>query len=149
MKSYVTPIALTLLSATRFALGAEVPTACANLSTTAVAPDSLSQRIAAAQGARLTLVGGENTPASRQCESVVMAGFERLGKIKTQAAAQAVVKLVLDKKLNLDSADRPAIASYIIEGGLGPLISPLLWPHRDQSLLAREIVSCVGQKTCM
>jgi hypothetical protein len=78
-----------------------------------------------------------------------MSGFERLGKIKTQAAAEAVAKLVLDKRLELDSADRLAIASHIVEGGLGPLVSPLLRAHRDDSLLAKEIVSCVGNKTCM
>jgi hypothetical protein len=149
MKPYAIPIALTLLSAARLTSGAEIPSACANLSVAEQTPESLSARIAAARSARLALPGDDNARESKQCESVVMKGFERLGKIKTPAAAEAVAKLVLDKKLALDSADRPAIASYIIEGGLGPLVSPLLRSHTDESLLARDIVSCVGQKTCM
>ena len=154
MKPNVAPMILALLSTGQGAAGAAeqdvaFPAACASLTSIEITPDQLATRVAGAQSARLALPRDANAPASRQCESVVLRSFERLGKIKTQAAAEAVTTLVLNRRLQLDSADRSAIASHIIEGGLGPLVGPLLYPHRDESILAREIVSCIGQKTCM
>jgi hypothetical protein len=126
-------------------------TACVSLETTETGVDQLSAHISAAQIAYITLrsEGDATSSKLRQCESVVLVGLKRLGQFKTQAAAESVVKLVLDSEMHWEFSDRSAIATHIATGPIGPQVARLLYPHRGQSLLAQEIVSCEGAKTCM
>jgi hypothetical protein len=129
-----------------------VPTAaCDRLSASETSVSQLASRISGAQIAYLTLrsEGDGKSTTVRQCEAVVLDGFERLGKFNTQAAAEAVVKLVLDRELSWDFSDRSVIATHIATGAVGPLASRLLRPHVGESNLVKDIISCDGAKTCM
>ena len=126
-------------------------TACVSLGAADTGVSQLSSRIAAAQIAYLTLRADGDSASTRlrQCEFVVLSGFELLGKHGTQEAAETVAKLVLTRDMFWDFSDRSVIATLIATGAVGPLAARLLRPHRSDSQLAEAIVSCEGAKTCM
>jgi hypothetical protein len=126
-------------------------TACVILNANETGISQLAARISAAQIAYMILrADGDSTSSKlRQCEVVVLNGFERIGRSGTQEAAEAVVKLVLDPEMLWNFSDRSAIATRIATSAVGPLATGLLYTHRSESLLAQDIVSCEGAKTCM
>jgi hypothetical protein len=127
--------------------------ACVELSSSDRDIDSVVTRVFGAQIAYLHSVSeiGSIGTFARQCELIVFKGFGRLAELKSEGAALAIAKLVLDPELNWEYSGIDQISTYIVEGGIGPKVVPLLRSHTKESRLAERLLECLdgGYDTCM
>ena len=121
------------------------PAACSELTAAETSAPQLLAKIADAQIAYLHLRSEEDYigPQSRRCEAVIYAGFDRLSRLESPAAAEALASLANDPDMLWNFADLPAL-STAIAGGMGPMVLSYLRPLAGKSVLASEAVRCIG-----